>query len=535
MAHTDQLYFNGDIYTVDERNPAVEAVAVRDGVILAAGSRAECAVLLGTTAEPIDLNGSAMLPGFIDSHMHPVLMIYFDMNVNLNAVPSIPELQRVLRASAAGKAPGAWVIGLNFDEQYFERPELPTRHDLDAACPDIPAIAVKHDGHMLIANTRAIEAGGVSAATADPPGGVIDRENDGYPAGPFRENAIALILGKMPLPGEDDFSKASASAFGRLASYGITSAGVVLQTSEEGPGGDIGAFDIPVLQMLSERIPISMYGLIASPDPGSVRSMLAPPLHHDGPGPMRRIGAIKLFSDGTFASCTAFMREPFTDQPDKSGFMVIAPDKLYERMEAAHQAGFQLAIHAIGDAANRTCIDLYDRLLERHPRTDHRHRLEHASILDPAMIADARRLGLLISSQPMFIHSEKLWLHKRFGAERSKWIYPFRSLLEAGIPLAGASDTPVESADVLHGIQCCVTREGFETQECISAADAVRLYTINAAYAQFEENLKGSITAGKRADFVILDKNPVRVDPEIISAITVLKTIVGGDVIYSRD
>lgn len=535
MADNSKLYFNGDIYTVDDRAPSVDAVAVRHGVILAAGTVAECKKALGPDYEEIDLKGAAMLPGFIDSHLHPVLMIYFDMNVNLFAVPSIVELQRVLRETAARKTPGAWVIGLNFDEQYFDRPVLPTRHDLDIACPDIPAIVVKHDGHMLIANTRAIEAGGVSAGTSAPDGGVIDREADGYPAGPFRENAMALILGKMPLPSEDDFAKASASAFGRLASYGITSAGVVLQTSEEGPGGDIGAFDIPVLQMLSERIPISMYGLIASPDPETVRSMLVPPLHGDGPGPMRRIGAIKLFSDGTFASCTAFMREPFTDQPDKSGFMVIDPEKLYNRMESAHLAGFQLAIHAIGDAANRACIDLYDRLLARHPRPDHRHRLEHASILDPEMIADVKRLGLVISSQPLFIHSEKLWLHRRFGPQRAKWIYPFRSLLDAGVTLAGASDTPVESADVLHAIQCCVTREGFETQERLSAAEAVRLYTVNAAFAQFEENLKGSITAGKRADFVVLDRNPVRVAPDEISSLRVLTTIVGGNDIYSAE
>lgn len=534
MAHNDRLYFNGDIYTVDERTSTVDAVAVRDGVILATGIRAECAALLGPEPELVDLAGAAMLPGFIDSHMHPVLMIYFDMNVNLFSIHSLPELQRVLRAAAAVKAPGAWVIGLNFDEQHFENPVLPTRLDLDAACPDIPTIVVKHDGHMLIANTRAIEAGSVTSETADPPGGVIDRENDGYPAGPFREYAVALILGKIPLPGEDDFSKASAGAFGKLASYGITSAGVILQTGNEGPGGDIGAFDIPVLQALAERIPISMYGIMASPDPGSVRLMMTPPLHHNGPGPVRRIGAIKLFSDGTFASCTAFMREPFTDQPDKSGFLVISQDELYRRMEAAHLAGFQLAIHAIGDAANRACIDLYDRLLAAHPRADHRHRLEHASILDQAMIADVRRLGLVISSQPMFIHSEKLWLRKRLGAERAKWTYPFKSIMEAGVPLAGSSDTPVESADVLHAIQCCVTREGFETQECVSAAEAVRMYTINAAYAQFEENIKGSISPGKRADFVVLDKNPVRVDPDKILSIKVLKTIVGGEVIYSR-
>ncbi len=532
MAENEKLYFNGDIYTVDENHPTVEAVAVADGIIVSAGSLFECERALGADCKMVDLEGAAMLPGFIDTHLHPVLMIYFDMNVNLIGLSSMAALQEALRKAAGEKAPGAWLIGLNFDEQNLDRPVLPTRHDLDRACADIPVIVVKHDGHMLIANTAAIEAGGVNAETPDPPGGVIDREADGYPAGPFRENAMALILAKMQLPTEDDFAGASVKAFGRLASYGITSAGVVLQTGGEGPAGDIGAFDIPVLQMLSESIPISMYGLIISSDPEGAGSMLVPPLHADGPGPTRRMGAIKLFSDGTFASCTAFMREPFTDQPDKSGFMVIEPEKLYRRMESAHLAGFQIAIHAIGDAANRTCIDLYDRLLSRHPRIDHRHRLEHASILDPEMIADGKRLGLVVSSQPLFIHSEKLWLHKRFGPKRSKWIYPYRSLIDSGVVLAGASDAPVESADVLHAIQCCVTREGFETQEGLSAAEAVRLYTINAAYAQFEEAIKGSITPGKRADLVLLEKNPVRVAPEEISKIRVLETIVGGKTIY---
>jgi predicted amidohydrolase YtcJ len=201
-------------------------------------------------------------------------------------------------------------------------------------------------------------------------------------------------------------------------------------------------------------------------------------------------------------------------------------------MEFAHRAGFQVAIHAIGDAANRLCVNLYQRLLSQYPRADHRHRLEHASILDPDTIRKASRLGLVVSTQPMFIHSEKHWLLKRLGPARTPHTYPFRSLLAAGIKVAGASDAPVESHNVLHALQACVTREGFEPSQAISAEEAVRMFTLDAAYAQFEDAFKGSIAVGKVADLVALSANPVRVAPERIKDIRVLWTVRGGITIF---
>lgn len=532
MNEGDQLYYGGDIYTVDDANPSVEAVAVSNEKIIGVGSKSHCESLLGAGYEAIDLTGNSMLPGFIDTHLHPLLMIYFDMNVNLHGIGSMKELQEKLSAAEREKEPELWVLGLNFDEQSFDKPQVPSRHDLDAACPGRPALVVRHDGHMVIANTRAIEASGISRDTPDPDGGTIDRESDGSPAGPFRENAVPLVLSTMPLPDEMTIIEGAQSSFNRLSQLGITSAGIILQTDEEGPAGAVGAYDIPLMQMLLEYLKINCYSLITTTDIERAKELLKSPLHQPAFG-VRRVGAIKLHSDGTFGSATAYMREPFADYPETSGYLKVSEDELYRVMVDAHRAEFQIAIHAIGDAANRTCIDLYERLLKEYPRTDHRHRLEHASVLDTEMIADMARLGIVASMQPMFIHSEKDWLHRRLGKERLKWVYPFRSLLAAGVKVAGASDAPVESIDVLHAMQCCVTREGFETQECITPEQAIRMFTVDAAYAQFEESVKGSISRGKRADFVILDRNPIRVKPDEIVNIKVVKTIIGGEPVYS--
>jgi predicted amidohydrolase YtcJ len=257
-----------------------------------------------------------------------------------------------------------------------------------------------------------------------------------------------------------------------------------------------------------------------------VRAMRQTPLHDPAAG--RRVAGYKIFSDGTLGSCTACMAEPFSDHPDRSGFMMLEEDEIYRRMLAGHVAGFQICVHAIGDRANRRCIQLYERLLSEHPRADHRHRIEHASLLDSDAVAAIARLGLVVSTQPLFIHSEKGWLHRRLGAERARNVYPFRALVDAGVTLAGASDAPVESTDVLHAIQCCVTREGFEEHQALSADQALRMFTCDAAYAQHEEHEKGSIAPGKRADLVVLSANPSEVDPREIRKIRVEQTRVNG-------
>jgi hypothetical protein len=244
------------------------------------------------------------------------------------------------------------------------------------------------------------------------------------------------------------------------------------------------------------------------------------------------VGGFKIFADGTFGSCTACMREPFSDRPDERGYLTLAEDTILARMRAAHEARLQICVHVIGDAALERCLALFGQLLAESPRPDHRHRLEHASLVPPELVPRIAALGLCVSTQPLFIHSEKGWLHRRLGAERARHVYPLRALLAAGIHVGGASDAPVESTDVLHAIQCCVTREGFETHQALAPAEALALFTREAAYLQFEEGEKGTLAPGKRADLVILSANPLAVPQGRIADLRVLRTLCGGRVTH---
>jgi predicted amidohydrolase YtcJ len=533
VSEAAQVYLGGEIHTVDPDRPPAEAVAVRSGRIVAVGSERECRAAAGDPARVVDLRGRALLPGFIDTHLHPIMMVYYAMNADLSGLRSIEAVRERLREAGARAGGEEWAIGLAFDDEALDEPRIPTRRDLDVACPDRPALIVKHDGHLVIGNSRAIEHAGVSGTTPDPEGGEIDRGADGEPSGPFRETATALLLSAMPGPDLERMRDQAEAVFRRLAAHGVTSAGIVLQTDAEGPAGAAGALEVAGMQMLLPAMPQSTYALLIASDLEKVLAARATPLHDAAAG--RRVGGLKIFSDGTFGSCTACMSAPFHDQPERRGFMTLGEGEIYRRMSEAHEAGLQIAIHAIGDEANRRCVALYERLLAEQPRADHRHRLEHASLLDADTIERIARLGLVVSTQPMFIHSEKDWLHRRLGPERARLAYPLRSLRRAGVKVAGASDAPVESSDVLHAISCCVTREGFEVHEAIGVEDAVRMFTLDAAYAQFEEGEKGSISPGKRADLVVLSESPWAVAPDEIRRIGVEQTLIAGRVVYARE
>ncbi|HEY5494510.1 MAG TPA: amidohydrolase [Candidatus Anoxymicrobiaceae bacterium] len=522
----ERLYLGCEVYTVETARPRAEAVAVRGDTIAAVGPIEECRAALSPGCDEVDLGGGTLLPGFIDTHIHPVMLAFYEMNAALGKARSISDVQEILNESAAAAGKGAWVLGLDFDDQKLAEKRMLTRQEIDTVSGGRPAVIVRYDGHMLLANTAAIEAAGVDASSPDPPGGFIDREPDGFPAGPFREAAAQVVLSAMPPPDIPVFMGSARGTFEKLAARGITSLGAVLQTDAEGPGGEQGALDLAAMLLLLEDIPQTIFGLLIARDIEKILDARRTPLEQPG-GRGHRVGAMKIFADGSLGSHTAFMSRPFSDAPDNSGFLIYDESELYRRMVAAHNLGLQIATHAIGDAANRTIVDLYGRLLREHPRSEARHRLEHASVLDERLIDDMARLGVVAAVTPLYVRTERAWLGERLG-ERVRMTYPFRSMLDAGVRLAGSSDAPVESTDVLGAIQCCVTRDGFETQEGVTAAEAVRMYTLDAAYAQHQEEVRGSIAAGKRADMVLLGANPVDVPTESISGIRVLRTIAGG-------
>jgi predicted amidohydrolase YtcJ len=515
------------VVTVDENRPRAEAVGIENGVIVAVGAEVECRVALGENAATLDLQGGALLPGFIDAHLHPSPLMFYDMNANVHDVTTLAELQEHLRDQAAHAPEPAWIVGLDFDEQNLAERRLPTRHDLDAAT-DRPVMIFKHDGHTVIGNTAAIAAAGVTAATPDPPGGSIDREPSGFPAGAFRENAAPLLKDAAPFPSMDDLAAASEVTFGRLAAHGITSLGAVMQTDDYGPAGAAGASEMMALSaLLHDRPKQSLYGLLFANDAAPILAARQTPLHQAERGG-HFIGALKIIVDGTLGSCTAWVSEPFADHQDKTGFLLHEEAEIFRRMAAAHEAGLQIAAHAIGDRAIGLCLDNYDRLQGGRPGP-HRHRIEHASVLNAELIDKMARLGVCVVAQPLFIDAEKHWLERRLGPERARWVYPLRALVDAGVTVAGSSDAPVESTHVMAAIQAAVTRSGFQTHQCLTVDEAIRLFTANAAYLQHEEDIKGTITPGKRADLVALSADPTRVPPETIGEIRVRRTWRGGE------
>jgi predicted amidohydrolase YtcJ len=524
------LYTGGEIVTL-EPGPPPAALATRADRIVAVGSEDACRrALAGAGFAHVDLAGCALLPGFIDTHLHPIAMLYYDLHADLRGVGSIAELQQRLRAAAASRPEGEWVVGLQLEDADLAERRLPSREELDAVSAERPVLVLKHDGHSASGNSRALAAAGIDARTRDPTGGRIERRADGTLGGPCRETAAQLLMGAVPAPSLERLRETAAGTFGRLAACGVTSAGVIVQTDEEGPGGAAGRLESLALLLLHGELPFAPYSIFVGRNVEAAVAARETPLHDPAAG--RRVGGFKIFADGTFGSCTACMREPFADRPEERGYMTLPEDTILARMRAAHAAGLQICVHVIGDAALERCLALFERLLTESPRPDHRHRIEHASLVPPELIPRIAALGLCVSTQPLFIHSEKGWLHRRLGAARARHVYPLRALLDAGVRVAGASDAPVESTDVLHAIQCCVTREGFETHQALAPAEALALYTRGAAYLQFEEDEKGTLAPGKRADLAILSGNPLAVPPDRIASLRVLRTVAGGRVTH---
>jgi len=533
-----QLIFGGPIVTMNDNQPIVESVGVEGEKIVAVGSLKSVRNQMGSDYVELNLNGHSLLPGFIDSHLHPIAFLFFLFNLDLANVKSIKELQETLREACVGKPNDNLIIGLSLKEEEFENPDervLPTRWDLDQGCRDHPVFILRYDGHIGIANTKALELAGITESTKAPDGGEIRKNDNGELTGVLSELATNLMLSKYTLPNPEILNEIAKEAFEIFSSKGLTTLHGVVQMEGGAEMGDLGAIELPVLKSLMDIIPQNWYSLIYTHNPKKLKRVKKPPLDGEGKYSKFKVGCLKLFADGTYGSATALMYEPFTDQPDKQGFLVLNAEDLYEKMKVGHNLGYQIGIHTIGDKGNRIVVDLYDRLLNEFPREDHRHRIEHASSLTPDVIKDMKRLGIIASCQPPFINSEYTWLCKRLGEERCKQAYPMKSLVDEGVIIASGSDCPIESPDVILGLHALVTRNDFIPEECISIEEALKTYTINGAYAAFQEDVKGSIEVGKLADLVILNKNPLEVSKDKIKDIKVLKTIIRGKVVYDAN
>ncbi len=530
----DKILIHGRIWTADPARPWAESAAIRDGRILAVGSEADIRKTVGPATEILDAGGGLVLPGFIDSHVHFVNGGFSATNVELRDAESKAEFVRRIAEKAKSLPKGEWILNGEWDHQRFNPVELPRREWIDAVTPDHPVCVNRLDGHMVLANSLALKLGGVTKATAAPAGGEIVRDpTTGEPTGILKDAAMDLVMAKIPDPSPAQVRRAVEAAQALAAEKGVTSVQDVSGEAGFGVYQDL-------LREGRLKTRISFYVPIASVET-VIRLQLKPGFGNDR---LRFLG-LKGFADGSLGSSTAYFFEPYADDPRTSGLLhgQMFPEGVMEkRILAAERAGLQVAIHAIGDRANAIILDIFEKAAAAGGARDRRFRIEHAQHLRPADIARFGRLGVVASVQPYQVIDDGRWAESKIGPARAKTTYAFRSLLEAGARLAFGSDWPVAPMDPVMGIYAAVTRrtldekhpDGWVPDQKIPLEEALRGFTIYAAYAEFAEADKGSIAPGKLADFVVLDRDLFRIKSEEIREARVVRTIVGGEVVFKR-
>lgn len=521
MQYADLVLKNAGVLTMNPTKPHAEAIAIKDEKIVAVGTNKQVKSWIGKQTKVINLHGKTIVPGFIDAHVH---MRGFGRSlawINLREVNSIKEMQRLLREHAKKTPEGRWIFGRGWDQERFREKRYPTRWDLDEAAPNNPVIFTRVCGHICVVNSKALELANITKDTSAPSGGQIDlNPKTGEPTGILRENAKDLVWSVVSEPSEEELTEMCIMACQKAAEAGLTSVHWFVHSPIE----------IRILQRLRRegKLPIRAYFVV----PVKFLNCLINAGLITGFGDHKtKIGSIKILVDGSLGARTAALKQPYNDDPSTKGTTLYTQRSLNMLVLKAHRAGFQLAIHAIGDRALDMTLKALEKALNKLPKGDHRHRIEHVSVLNAGLIQRMRKLGVIASVQPHFVISD-FWIEQRLGKARTRWAYPFKTLMEKGVLVVGGSDCPVEPISPLLGIYAAVNRERFP-QEKITVEEALRIYTINAAYASFEEKIKGSIEAGKLADLTVLSDDLRKIEPSKIRDVRVEMTIVGGKTVYT--
>jgi hypothetical protein len=535
----DLVLLNGKVVTVDESDSISEAVAVKEGRILKAGSTAEVKRLARNEARIIDLKGKVVLPGFIDSHEHCIRKGMQGDYVRCSSPPmrTIEDIIGALAMKAREKPEGEWVIGNWFDETKLKERRFPTRHDLDVASPRHPIYLSRAGGHNAVANSLALKMAGITKDTPQPPGGNIERDDKGEPTGRLDEiAAMDMVRNKIPSPGPEEAAKIMEENWPEiekeLLSWGLTT---IHEAHIKAPEA------LAYQKLLSKgrlrlRVGLMLDGM--APYGGYATSDLSRQGLMTGFGWSDKLYVIgvKLGVDGAMGSLTAALTEPYTNDPGNRGIVRVAKEDLTDEVVRCHIAGLRTCIHAIGDRAIDIALDALDVAMKRKPWKDHRHRIEHAGYVRPDQLERMRGLGVAVSASIGFCHPIGDSHIDALGRERLKGYYPMRGFKEHGVVAGGNSDGFGENW-ALTGIYGCVARRSSSGRylakgEAISLMDAIRAYTINGAYLEGNEGEKGSIEPGKLADMVVLDRDITTADHEEILKAKIVMTIVGGEVVY---
>lgn len=527
-----KAFINGKIYTVNDKQPLAETVIVQNGKIIFVGSNIEAQKIIDNKTEIVDLKGKLMLPGFIDDHTHFISGGFYLLGLNLRPAKSTEEFKSILK-NYIDAHQGKWITGGNWDHEAWEKKDLPTKEMIDSFSPNTPVFIDRFDGHMALANSYALKLAGITKNTKNPDGGtiVVDPKT-GEPTGILKDNAMSLIYSIIPGASEEEIYKASLAALDEARKNGVTSVQDITYKN-----------DLITYQKLEKekkltcriytRLPIADY-----------KNLVDAGIQFNFGDDMVKLGSLKAFADGSLGSSTAWFFDKYNQDTTTYGLpMDIVTDGRLERWAMdADKNKLQISTHAIGDRANAFMLDLYEKIENTNPKWDRRFRIEHAQHIRKQDIDRFAKLIVIASAQPYHCIDDGVWAAKRIGDERIKDAYPFKSFLEAGVKLCFGSDWTVAPLNPILGIYAAVTRRtlddknpnGWIPEQKISVEDAIKCYTINNAYAAFEENIKGSIEPGKLADFVVLSDDILAIDPAKIKDVNVDMTIFNGGIILKR-
>lgn len=527
-SHADLVITNANIRTMDAKRTIARSIATLNGKIIAIGSDADTRSLVGANTRVIDAGGKTIVPGFNDAHVHFMETGSQLSSVDLRDAKTPAEFVARIKAFAAKLPKGRWILGGKWDHENWTPNALPTAALIDAATPDNPVFIDRLDGHMALANSLAMKLAGVNKETKEVDGGLIVRDASGNPAGVFKDAAMSYIYRVIPDSSWDEKMEFAQAATEHAASLGITS------VTDVSGGTDIGVYQELIRQ---GKLKTRIYGCSPLSD---YQRWARTGVRYAFGSAMLRVGCLKGYADGSLGSTTAWLFEPYLDDPKTSGLAGEDIPKTEEYVKAADKAGLQVNIHAIGDKANATILDIYEKAIQANGPRDRRFRIEHAQHLRQEDIKRFGSLKVVPSMQPFHIIDDGRWAWKRLDEKRLKGTYAFRTLLDTGAVLAFGSDSPVAPLNPLWGVYAAVTRRtlddknpnGWIPEQKISVDEAVRSFTWGSAYGEFQENWKGTLEVGKLADMVILSDDIFTIDPPKIWNVKVLKTIVDGRVVF---
>ncbi len=522
MLKSSLIILNAHIVTLDPKKPVAEAIAINENRVVAVGSNKEVSTYANKKTQVINAKTRTVVPGFVDCHVHMTSFGLSLQNLDLRDTGSIKEAQQKLEAYAKKYPWKKWILGRSWDQDRFSEKRYPTRWDLDDAINDKPVFLTRVCGHIAVANSKALQLADVTNKTTIGNGKIDLDKKTGEPSGILRENAIKLVSKAIPKPSQKELEEACILACEKAIEAGLTSVHWMLESAE----------DMRMIQKLNSEGKLPLRVILGIPVQ-SLEELATLGLMTGFGNAKVKLGFVKILTDGSLGGHTAALEEPYQDRPQTKGIMLYEQEELKKLVLKAHKAGLQLAIHAIGDHAFGSVLKAFENLGKSTILKNRRHRIEHCSVLNPTLIERMKKLGLIASVQPHFVKSD-FWVNDRVGKKRARWVYPFKALIDEGITVVSGSDCPVEPINPILGIWAAASRESFP-EERLTVKESLKTYTLNAAYASFDEDKKGSIEVGKLADLTILSKDLLTIPIDDIKSINVEMTITNGKIVYARN